>query len=294
VQLLLAALATAGWTRERCAERVGIAAADLDAGGQIQMRHAAALLDVALEIGGPDFAEAGRRIPSGAMGLLDHLCGAAPTARAALQDLARYFRLVSFGAELELRDESLHLMLPPNVPAHHAQLLQDLFFTFLVERLRARTELEAARAGPTTLKFRARDLDRSLVADTSLRELLDGYAARELEAQPDATTTATQVRRVLLAALPGPTPSAGEVARALAMSERSLRRALQEEGQTFSGVRDAALRWFAEQALGDASRTVGEVAWMLGYSEPSAFHRAFRRWTGTSPDQFRRAGQNGH
>jgi AraC-like DNA-binding protein len=53
------------------------------------------------------------------------------------------------------------------------------------------------------------------------------------------------------------------------------------------------VRAVAEQALLDPSRTIGEVGWLLGYSEPSAFHRAFRRWTGTTPQRFREPGRGG-
>ncbi len=96
-----------------------------------------------------------------------------------------------------------------------------------------------------------------------------------------------------MAALPGRPPGADEVARALGMSSRALRRALADQGTRYSDVRDAALLGVAIRALEDPARTVAEVGWLLGYSEPSAFHRAFRRWTTTTPELFRPAGHFG-
>jgi AraC-like DNA-binding protein len=51
---------------------------------------------------------------------------------------------------------------------------------------------------------------------------------------------------------------------------------------------DAGRRESAERLLGDASLTVSEVGYVLGFTEPSAFHRAFRRWHGVTPMEFRR------
>jgi AraC-like DNA-binding protein len=314
VGLVLAALETAGWDRARCSRRLGLDADKLDPGGAILPRHTVALLELALEVGGPDFAlAAGSRIPYGALGLLDHLCGAAPTARAALEDLCRYFRLVAWSTSLTLTGETLILALPPGLSLPHRRLLAELFFSFLVQRLGRRGPAtptlvglpgDGVRAGPWTstrdgveapfLVFAAADLERPVTAtDPSLRALLEGYAARELERRPAVESACEQVRRVVLASLPGAAPSASAVARSLGVSERSLRRALQAEGQRFSEVRDCCLRAVAEQALLDPSRTIGEVGWLLGYSEPSAFHRAFRRWTGTTPQRFREPGRGG-
>jgi AraC-like DNA-binding protein len=72
------------------------------------------------------------------------------------------------------------------------------------------------------------------------------------------------------------------------VAPRSLHRALQARGLGFRALRDDTLRRLAEQHLGDPGMSVAEVALLLGYSEQSAFTRAFRRWTGHSPLQFRR------
>ena len=316
VNIVLAALETAGWDRARCCARLGLDPSALAPGHLIPLRHAAALLELALEVGGPGFGlTAGRLIPYGAMGLLDHLFGAAPTPRAALTDLCRYFRLVSYAVSLRLDDDTLSLELSPGFPAQHQRLLTELFFTLLVKRLSARSPVVPVRAslpGPATgsgsgpwevtrhmasapsLEFRAGELDRPVAsADDALRRLLDGYAARELELAPAVTSVREQVRRVVLGELPRRLLSAGEVAGRLGLSDRSLRRSLKAEGTSYREVRDRCLRRVAERALADPARDIGEIAWLLGYSEPSAFHRAFRRWTGTTPRQFRELGRRG-
>lgn len=76
------------------------------------------------------------------------------------------------------------------------------------------------------------------------------------------------------------------VADCLRVSTRSLQRRLADAGTSFSDLVD---RTRQTRALGllDAGVAIGEIAWMLGYSEPSAFHRAFFRWTGSTPSGWR-------
>ncbi len=70
------------------------------------------------------------------------------------------------------------------------------------------------------------------------------------------------------------------------MSPRTLQRRLGDEGTSVHALLDEVRRGRAA-ALLDADMAIGEVAYLLGYSEPSAFHRAFRRWTGVTPEAFR-------
>ena len=79
------------------------------------------------------------------------------------------------------------------------------------------------------------------------------------------------------------------VARALAVSRRTLSRRLAGEGTSFRALLNDVRREFACALLQDHSLSVGDVAFFLQYSEPAAFHRAFRRWTGQAPGDFRTA-----
>jgi AraC-like DNA-binding protein len=67
------------------------------------------------------------------------------------------------------------------------------------------------------------------------------------------------------------------------MSARTLQRRLAGEGLSFDGVLDELRRELALRHLADRRVAIAEVAYLLGFSEPSAFHRAFKRWTGTTP-----------
>ena len=74
-----------------------------------------------------------------------------------------------------------------------------------------------------------------------------------------------------------------EVARALGYSRQTLYRRLKAEGATFEDVLDGLRRRLALRLIRDEGQPVKEAAWRLGYSDPAAFSRAYKRWTGTSP-----------
>lgn len=95
------------------------------------------------------------------------------------------------------------------------------------------------------------------------------------------------VRRVLWSELPGGKPNLWRTASGLGVSARTLQRRLREGGTSYSAVLEELRREFAGDLLADKKLAVSDVAFLLGYSEPSAFQRAFRRWRGLSPGRFR-------
>ena len=80
------------------------------------------------------------------------------------------------------------------------------------------------------------------------------------------------------------------VAAALAMSPRTLQRRLREEGTSYADLLDRFRHRMAVALLEDREIAIYEVAYLLGYAEPSTFYRAFRRWTGSSPREHRAGG----
>ncbi len=93
--------------------------------------------------------------------------------------------------------------------------------------------------------------------------------------------------RTLLLNSPLPFPDAEGVARTLCISNRVLRRRLHEEETSFRALVMEVREHLARRYLSDATLTVEEVSRLLGYAEPPAFSRAFKKWTGLSPDPFR-------
>ncbi len=102
-----------------------------------------------------------------------------------------------------------------------------------------------------------------------------------------------RVMEVVAARMKGVVPTLTEVARELAMSERNLQRVLRSDGTSFQKLVDALRRDLAISHLANPDTSAGQVGFLLGFSEPSAFHRAFRRWTGKAPHTFRREAQRG-
>jgi AraC-like DNA-binding protein len=86
--------------------------------------------------------------------------------------------------------------------------------------------------------------------------------------------------------------SIGATARRLAMSPRTLQRRLAEEGTSFDTLREETRKQTAEIFLADRTLSISEVAFLLGFSEPGAFHRAFKRWHNITPDAFRKQQSN--
>ena len=98
-----------------------------------------------------------------------------------------------------------------------------------------------------------------------------------------------RVRRLMLEHLGATTLTPPSVARALAVSNRTLSRRLAAEGASFRDILNDVRMEFACALLQDRTLSVGDVSFFLEYSEPAAFHRAFRRWTGRTPQEFRAA-----
>ncbi|ARX85548.1 MULTISPECIES: AraC family transcriptional regulator [Streptomyces] len=103
------------------------------------------------------------------------------------------------------------------------------------------------------------------------------------------TTVAEQVRRALAVALRDSPrlPSLGEIAARLAVSPATLRRRLAQESTSYQRLKDAVRRDAAIAGLAEGREPIARLAARLGFSEDTAFHRAFRRWTGTTPGAYR-------
>jgi AraC-like DNA-binding protein len=139
--------------------------------------------------------------------------------------------------------------------------------------------------------FPAALLDLPLAAaDARMSSYLVTHAETLLErtSEQDAPLE-ERARRAIRAALPSGEVTAADVAKTLGTSTRSLQRALQEKGTSLSHEVDEARKERAMVLLRRPELTVAEVAFMLGYAESRVFLRSFRRWTGKTPTELRRA-----
>jgi len=126
-------------------------------------------------------------------------------------------------------------------------------------------------------------------SDETLSGYLDRLAEQTLTALGGQDTLQDRVRAALFSELSEGVPSLEHVGRSLGMSGRTLQRELRQEGTTFAAVLTKLRQDMAPSLLHDGQLAVAEVAFLLGYQDPRAFQRAFRRWSGCSPRSFRRA-----
>jgi AraC-like DNA-binding protein len=139
------------------------------------------------------------------------------------------------------------------------------------------------------LVFRHADLERPVrTADETLGGYLTELAEGILGSMSEERSFAQRVERALWTDLSAGRPSLARTARRLGISVRTLQRRLAEEKTSFGVLLETLRRRMARTLLEDPSLAVYEVSFLLGYSDPSTFHRAFRRWNGLSPHEFRR------
>jgi AraC-like DNA-binding protein len=248
----------------------------------------------------------------GAYPLLDYLVATTDTVGDALRQLVRYFHLVGAPVRVDIVEEpdAVRLVLRDFDPfmaeyeaaiaIHHlreeSQQRLQVSFVSLPHEPEDPRDLERllgcavrAPAAWSGIEFPKDAMATSLRRrDPVLRRVLEG-SARQAAVAPHATgnDAADRVRAALTSRVGGRLPEMSEMARQLAMAPRTLQRRLAAEGVSYKELLDEARRTAAERLLVDRSLTVAEVGYLLGFSEPSAFHRAFKRWHDVTPLEFR-------
>jgi AraC-like DNA-binding protein len=104
----------------------------------------------------------------------------------------------------------------------------------------------------------------------------------------DSTLGLTQTLQALIFDPEHGPASLGDIANRLALSERTLRRRLRALGTSYNEILQAVRSSAAKEWLRDGHLTMESIAWRLGYTETANFRHAFKRWTGQSPQAFRR------
>jgi len=145
-------------------------------------------------------------------------------------------------------------------------------------------------AGSNSMILSATDATRSMqAADEALSSIVRRRLDKVLTERDrhDSGPLSVRVRQMLVEHLGETALTPQTVAKSVAVSRRTLSRRLAEEGTSFRNILDDVRREFACALLQDHSLSVGDVAFFLQYSEPAAFNRSFRRWTGRTPGAFR-------
>ncbi|WP_070400892.1 AraC family transcriptional regulator [Hydrogenophaga sp. PML113] len=311
--------------------RTGFDPAVLDeADARMALAQEDALWDTAAELAGDaGFGLwAATRIRPGAFDALDYAVRTAPDLLSALQRLARYNRLVHDLASFRVIDEGTRVAVehgfaaPGQAPGWQAsdftlaslpvvasQMLGQRVAALAVEvahaaPIDARPYVQAFGVTPrfdapvSKLVFDAALLRRPLPnADPGLSRIVTAHADRLLaERAPGGIDggVVAQVGQLIGERIANGPPSLGEIARALHTSERGLQRQLEAQGTRFSELVDRVRHELALRYLADRRLALGEVAYLLGYAEPSPFHRAFKRWTGRTPAAARRESPRRH
>jgi AraC-like DNA-binding protein len=141
----------------------------------------------------------------------------------------------------------------------------------------------------TAIAFDASFLDLPVVQnERTIKVFLRTAPESILLKYKNGSSLTARVRRRLRQFLPGEVPDFEGLADELNMTPATMRRRLHEEGESYQSIKDQLRRDLAISYLSHSTRSVMDIALELGFSERSAFHRAFRKWTGASPGEFRR------
>lgn len=249
--------------------------------------------------------------PTGAFGIVEYVCRSSPTLGDALRQWVRYLNLlddaVTVGLAVERDRAMLRVERESEAPApashelcwalvaRHARELSTVPFRLIAVELAHPAPADVARyrawfdapvvfgAETTQLVFPRSALEATLVSsDPALLAILERTAAELARAKPTDATTSAQVKRVLHELLRSADANIEMVAKRLGIPSRSLQRRLKDENTSFNALREELRRELADRYLRDGL-AVAEISFLLGFSEPSAFFRAFKRWTGNTP-----------
>ncbi len=320
---VLAAVAAAGAAPERVLAAAGLTLEELtDSERMIDAERVALLFEAAArETGDECFGlHLGSTYEFTAMGALSYVVLNAPTVGTALANFERYARThTTHGRiaversgdraeliyDLGLADHELSRQLADGAAVVGVTLMRHLAGAdWQPERVQlgharpSDTTEHVRLIGPalffgapamTSVVFDAADLDRPVLhADRGLLPIVERHLEELLAAAPAEADWLAEIRNAIAEAVCDGAPTIQTIAKRMGASVRTLQRRLGDHGVVFKDLvaetrRDLALRYLAH---GTAELT--EIAFLVGYSELSAFHRAFRKWTGETPQEARR------
>jgi AraC-like DNA-binding protein len=321
VRVLVDAVERAGAAREELLGSLNIDAARLaEVDGRFDHEEFAALQMRAMDLTrdealGLHMAE---RTHDSAFDLIAHLVSHAPTLREAVGLCAQFQRLLMDDAHIALRETgasaTLHYHFARRFDRADRMQAEFVLAGFLrlarvfggpsvapwaasFEHARPAHHREVARVFGEVVRFGQRTtgltFDRAVLDRPQLHQhpalftLLRSQAERALERVAVGLRPAEEVQRYLLARPPARIPDISTAARDLGLSARSLRRRLATDATSYRSLVRATLEASAGHLLRDPKGSIQQTARALGFSNVGAFHRAFKRWTGMTPSQYR-------
>ena len=255
--------------------------------------------------------ELARVTPLGAWPLIDYLVVTADTVEAGVRQLARYLRITGAPFSIEVHDDVEPIRVEMTTLA--APFAIEFDAALIVLRLRNETDgVFAASLSFTHTLDDAAEFGRILGCpvtpnaawsgvslplqtwrlplrrrDPILRQVLERHGNELVARLPAGTGLALEVQRALALRIAGGDTRIDAIGRELGLSARTLQRRLADEGVAYQRLLDDARKAAAGRHLAESTLAIGEIAYLLGYSEAAAFHRAFRRWYGATPEAFR-------
>jgi AraC-like DNA-binding protein len=242
---------------------------------------------------------------------------ASDTLRDALNRLIRFSRLISTAANIQLEDTAdgaLLVLQPPSgidsfVPAaldaglagflHMCRItagarINPSQVTLNRPRPECAERVEAFFRCPVyydashySLCFSEQLIDTSLINANSELARINDQAVIDYLARFDRDSITMQVRSSIIERLHDGTPNQETIAESMHVSLRSLQRRLNKEETNFKTLLETTRQELALHYIRETHRSLGEITYLLGFSEPSNFTRAFKRWTGKTPAEYR-------
>ncbi|MFT3924419.1 MAG: AraC family transcriptional regulator [Myxococcales bacterium] len=276
------------------------------------------LANIVAVLGDPQLGlKAGRNVQLGDMDALEFAARSCRTMREAAHCVSRYHRIMHNGAEVELHEEKrtatwryrLLYGLREHPAAHDFMISYLKSFVFILfGRDEPLTELFFAHEDRTNLSeyerlfrcpvtfgcaytgcsFPVERLDWPMPqADRELNEVFEEQAKAQLREAGAEVLVSTLARAALLRGMAAGVVEMGQVAQSLSISESTLRRRLKDEGTTLSELLDEVRKARAIELLTRPDVASSEISFLLCFSDSAAFFRAFKRWTGMTPSEYR-------
>ena len=254
-------------------------------------------------------------LPTGAYDLFDYVLSAAATVGEGLARLTQYVRLIYDHSDWRLVIEPRQVRLIRRVAAPAPQY-DEFSLTLLLVRSRQSSgtvwtpeqmafqhegstdNRELARVFACPILFGASETEMRFTpsilqlphrrSDSRLLAILTRYADSLLSSLPSRGDLVASASSAIARQMAKALPSLASTAAAVHLPERTFQRRLAEYGASHSALVGEVRRDLALKYIGDAGLSIGEIGYLLHFSDSTAFHRAFRRWTGEAPARYRR------